>query len=77
MVRGTTSDNGTVKRVLVNGKEARALGANFAEWEILLEGVPGGEVKIEAHGEDAAGNIEQRPHAVVIHREDSRNGLGY
>src|SRR5205823_5786942 len=39
VVRGTTSDNGTVKRVLVNGREARALRANFAEWEIELEGV--------------------------------------
>src|SRR5439155_2983483 len=36
IVRGTTSDNGTVRRVVVNGKEARALVANFAEWEVVL-----------------------------------------
>ncbi|MGH7173112.1 MAG: G8 domain-containing protein, partial [Gemmataceae bacterium] len=62
VVRGTTSDNGTVKRVLVNGKEARALAANFTEWEIILDGVPLSGLKLSAHAEDAAGNIEKRPH---------------
>jgi hypothetical protein len=66
LVRGATSDNGTVKRVLVNGKPARQTAANFAEWEITLEGVAKGPVKLQAHGEDAAGNVEKRPHGVVI-----------
>ena len=30
VVRGTTSDNGTVKKVMVNGQDAKALTANFA-----------------------------------------------
>src|SRR4029077_11139585 len=38
VVRGTTSDNGTVKRVRVNGQEAKAEAANFAEWEAVLTG---------------------------------------
>ena len=29
MVRGTTADNGTVKRVLVNGKEAKPIGCEL------------------------------------------------
>jgi hypothetical protein len=66
VVRGTTADNGTVKRVLVNGRPARPVAANFAEWEIILEGTARGEMKIEAHGEDAAGNVEKRPHVVVV-----------
>ena len=33
LVQGTASDNGTIQRVLVNGREAHALRANFAEWE--------------------------------------------
>jgi hypothetical protein len=65
-VRGTTSDNGSVTKVLVNGKVARAVAPNFAEWEIILEGVPASEVKIQAHATDAAGNIEKRPHGVVL-----------
>jgi hypothetical protein len=64
-VRGTTADNGTVKRVLVNGAEAKAVAANFAEWEITLDRVPTGPVKLEAYAEDAAGNVEKRPHVVV------------
>ena len=60
------SDNGTVTRVLVNGKEARAVSPNFAEWEIVLEGVPAGALKIQAHAEDAAGNVEKRPHVMVL-----------
>src|SRR5262249_10535255 len=38
VVRGTTSDNGTVKRVLVNGREAKQLEPNFAEWAVILDG---------------------------------------
>ncbi len=64
-VRGTTADNGTVRRVLVNGKEARALTPNFAEWEIVLGGVSPHELPLEAHAEDAAGNIERYGHIVI------------
>jgi G8 domain len=66
VVRGTTSDNGAVKRVLVNGREARALTDNFAEWEAILKDVPAGELKLTAHAEDAAGNVEQAPHVLVV-----------
>jgi hypothetical protein len=61
-VRGTTSDNGAVKNVLVNGREAKATAGNFAEWEIELDGVKPGATKLTAHAEDAADNVEQLPH---------------
>src|SRR5262249_41933855 len=64
-VRGTTADNGTVKKVLVNGKEAKAISANFAEWEIVLD-AGAGELKLEALAEDTAGNVENRPHVVTL-----------
>jgi G8 domain len=67
IVRGTTSDNGTVKRVIVNGKEATALRPNFAQWEIMLSDSP---PRVTAHAEDAAGNIEQMPHLVVLRAND-------
>jgi hypothetical protein len=63
-VRGVAADNGTIKRVLVNGKEARALRDNFAEWEITLEA--SGETTLKAHAEDAAGNIEKLEHMVTV-----------
>ena len=44
-------------RVTVNGKEATATAANFAEWEITLN--VAGELKAVA--EDAAGNVEKTP----------------
>ena len=65
VVRGFTADNGTVKRVMVNGKEAKATRDNFAEWEVTLE-APAGEVKLAAHAEDAAGNVEKMAHSVVL-----------
>lgn len=65
-VRGTTSDNGPVKIVRVNGKTVRALSENFAEWAIVLEGVPPGPLKLEAYAEDIAGNVEKRPHVLVV-----------
>ncbi len=61
-VRGTTADNGTVRRVLVNGREARATAANFAEWEVVLDDAP----KVTAHAEDDAGNVEKTAHVVVV-----------
>jgi len=30
-------------------------------WEITLENVPARAVKLEAHAEDAAGNVEKTP----------------
>jgi hypothetical protein len=66
IVRGSASDNGTVKRVLVNGKEARSTAGNFGEWEVELAGGPKGELKVEAHAEDSSGNVEKVPHAVVV-----------
>jgi hypothetical protein len=68
LVRGTTSDNGTVKRGLVNGREARARASNFAEWEVLVESPPSGGLKLAAHAEDAAGNKEKRPHEWMVGR---------
>jgi hypothetical protein len=61
-VRGTTADNGTVRRVLVNGREAQPVAPNFAEWEITLENLPSGAGELKANAEDAAGNVEKRPH---------------
>jgi hypothetical protein len=49
--------------VKVNGQEARALRPNFAEWEVKLAGTAPAE--IQAIAEDAAGNIERRPHKLA------------
>jgi hypothetical protein len=65
-VRGTTADNGTVARVLVNGQAARALAPNFAEWSVTLERPRPGPLTLRAHAEDAAGNVEKTPHAVEV-----------
>jgi hypothetical protein len=58
VVRGTTADNGTVKRVLVNGVEAKATAPNFSQWEVTIDAAG----KIEAWAEDAAGNVETNRH---------------
>ena len=67
IVRGTTSDGGTVKRVTVNGQEATSLRPNFAEWEALL---PAHDKSVEAiaFAEDASGNIETKPHHATVGR---------
>jgi dienelactone hydrolase len=64
VVRGTTADNGNVRRVLVNGQEARAITVNFAEWEVVLAGAAAARREITAYAEDAAGNVEKVPHIV-------------
>jgi uncharacterized protein (TIGR03067 family) len=65
-VRGTTSENETVKRVLVNGREAKAIAPNFAEWEIALHGFVDRESKLTAYAVDGSGNAEPRPHRLLI-----------
>lgn len=65
LVRGVTSDNGTVTRVVVNGGEARATRANFAEWEAIVSAAPArGELR--AFAIDADGNIESRPNVIAL-----------
>jgi hypothetical protein len=66
VVRGTTSDNGTVTKVLVNDKEARAVTPNFAQWEFVLPGISAGQTNLTAFAQDQAGNIEQTKHAVTL-----------
>ena len=65
IVRGTTTDNDTVKKVLVNGHEAKALTPNFAEWEVTLKDLKPG-AKFTAHAEDVAGNVEKWPHVLIV-----------
>jgi uncharacterized protein (TIGR03067 family) len=65
-VRGTTSDNEAVSKVLVNGRPAKATAPNFAEWEVMLDDSPGGEVKLTACAVDESGNVEPRPHRVLL-----------
>ena len=62
VVRGSTTDNGTVKRVVVNGQEAKATAANFSEWEVTLDAA----TELKAFAEDAAGNVEKTPMVVQI-----------
>jgi hypothetical protein len=60
VVEGTCSDNGDVKRVVVNGREAERLSPNFATWRIVLDAQK--PIELVAHAEDAAGNKEQLAH---------------
>jgi hypothetical protein len=68
LVQGTCSDNGKVKCVVINGREAAALSPNFATWKIALDARPQDPETIAAHAEDVAGNIEKRPHRLVGER---------
>jgi hypothetical protein len=66
VVRGTTSENETVARVIVNNREAKPAEPNFAEWEVALDDVRAEEVKLTAHAVDVNGNVEPRPHTLVV-----------
>jgi hypothetical protein len=66
VVRGTASDNETVEKVIVNGRAARALRPNYAEWEVILDEVVGSQVKLTAQAVDDSGNIEPRPHTLLL-----------
>jgi hypothetical protein len=59
IVRGPTSDNGSVREVRVNGQQARV---NFAEWEVIIEDLRPGVMKLAAQATDDAGNVDKQPH---------------
>ncbi len=63
LVRGTTSDNGEVNRVTVNGCDVKKLRDNFDEWEVTLD-AKSAATMLTAKAEDAAGNLEAKPHAL-------------
>ena len=65
-VMGTSTDNGTIKSVVVNGKLAAIAPSSRGEWTIALAGIPAGVFTIEARAEDAAGNLEKTPAVVIV-----------
>jgi hypothetical protein len=68
LVRGVASDNGVIKQVLVNGKEASADSDDFATWSITLPASP----ELEAVASDETGNVEKTPHRMKL--EPHANG---
>lgn len=66
LVRGNTADNGNVKRVLINGQEARFLSGKHGAWEVTLEGMKPGPFTVAAHAEDEAGNVEITKHELTV-----------
>jgi hypothetical protein len=66
IVRGSAADNGTITKVTVNGVDAKALTANFAQWEATLEGLKPGTLQLTAKAEDVAGNVEKTPHVRTV-----------
>ncbi len=69
VVRGTTSDNGDVTQVSVNGVAAASQSPNFAEWQAtvpLAAAQSADGFKVRAHAVDQAGNTEPRGHGMTV-----------
>ena len=66
VVEGTTVDDGEVRSVRVNGREAKPLASNFLEWTAEIDDAPAGSLVLTASANDAAGNAEGTPHRVTI-----------
>ncbi|MCE9533699.1 MAG: G8 domain-containing protein [Planctomycetes bacterium] len=62
LVRGTSSDNGTIKKVNVNGQEAKSTATNYSSWEIVIADAS----TVSAHAEDEKGNVESMKHVVSM-----------
>lgn len=61
-VFGTTSDNGLVTKVLVNGREAQSIERDFSQWQITLPVANSDAIVAQAF--DDSGNRELTPHRV-------------
>jgi hypothetical protein len=66
VVKGTSTDNVKIRRVTVNGVEAKAVDDDFLQWEATLTGAEPGPLTITAVSEDDAGNVEQTPHVLTV-----------
>jgi hypothetical protein len=66
VVRGFTTDNESTRRVVVNGVAAESTDFNFHQWQARLPGIKPGKLKITAHAEDEAGNVEAMGHAIEV-----------
>lgn len=64
VVRGTTTDDGQLNEVTVNGSKAK-VSAN-GEWEVALIVVKKGPITLVAKGVDVAGNMEKTPHEITV-----------
>jgi hypothetical protein len=64
IIRGTTSDNSSLKCVTVNGRDAKV--GPYGEWEIILDHLKPGAIKLTALAEDASGNVEKTPHELTV-----------
>jgi hypothetical protein len=62
LVRGSATDNGEIRRVVVNGQAAQ-WDAESSSWQAEL---PASAASIAAHSEDAAGNVEKLVHKVQL-----------
>ena len=66
VVCGSTADDGAVRSVRVNGRDARSIAPNFLRWEVTVDGMSTSSPTLTAIGEDAAGNVERVAHRVAI-----------
>jgi hypothetical protein len=66
IVTGTSTDNVSVRRVLVNGVAAEPIDDDFLQWKATLRNVAPGPLVVTAAAEDAAGNVEQTPHVLTV-----------
>ena len=74
IIHGVAADNGTIRAVRVNGRLARSLAANFADWEVELDPPRPGPFTVNAAAEDRAGNVEATPHTLIVEILDSTRG---
>lgn len=66
IVRGTTTDNGTVALVLVNGREVLRHQWRLLDWEVELADRTGDLRLLPAEAEDVAANVEKTPHVLIV-----------
>ena len=66
LVGGSTSDNGSIARVLVNGQPAKATVDNFAQWQVVVPAPSIHDGRVVAAAEDSAGNAEQFKHTLIL-----------
>ncbi len=64
VARGVSVDDGAVVEVIVNGRSARPIMADFSRWEVSLDRPSRGPLILSAAARDATGHRERTPHRI-------------
>lgn len=65
-VSGSSTDDGTISNVVVNGITATPLVSDYSRWKVTIPNLSAGSYTVVAQATDSIGNQELNPHTITL-----------